>query len=510
MRGRSLRTRILLGIAVPAIAILGLACGTIYLWVSAQEMAHLDRSLEMRAAAMAALVDLDGGVWDVEFDREDVPVVELFGSLVAYEVRVAASGGLIAQRRLEDPERLFDDEPTPPALASLSARELDALPSDRPLELAGSLRTVDLASGRALRTWTGVYLVRAHAGEPGEGGRMPVGGPPGPSAPIVRIAVAQDLAPVRAELAALLGTQLVTGAALSCLALLSGWLLSRRIVAPIERIARRAAEVRASSAEPPLTLAGTGDEIDGLTEALNQSYLRLHAAYALQGRFTADASHELRTPLAVIRSQAELALRQARTPAEYQAVLAAVVSGAVRIESVIEGLLLLARADAGGQEGAREWVELVSLAAEVLDDLRPGLGAPSLRVEGDDTVAVYGDAVQLDVVLRNLLSNAIRHTPPSGEVVVRVAAEGDGALLEVRDTGEGISPDALPHLFERFFRADEARSRDAGGAGLGLSIVQAVVLQHGGTVEVESVRGRGTTFRVRFPRSGAAPQKEAV
>ncbi|MES2641120.1 MAG: HAMP domain-containing sensor histidine kinase [Myxococcota bacterium] len=508
MRGRSLRTRISVGIAAPAIGILVLSCVTIYSWVSAREMGHLDRSLEMRAAAMASLVDLDGGIWDVEFDRADVPVVELFGALSAYEVRVAANGGLIAQRRLDEPG-LFDDLPPDP-LAALSPERLAALPSDRPLELSGSVQTVELESGRSFRTWTGVYLVRAHEGDPGEGARMPVGAPSGPAAPVVRIAVAQDLAPIRGELAALLGTELATGVALSVLALLAGGVLSRRIVAPIEHIARRAAEVRAPSAVPPLTLAGTGDEIDQLAEALNQSYLRLHAAYALQGRFTADASHELRTPLAVIRSNAELALRQPRPTYEYEAVLAAVVSGAVRIEGVIEGLLLLARADAGGQEGARERIDLPALAAEVLDDLQPvGLG-PSLRVEGEEDAAVFGDAVQLDVLLRNLLTNAIRHTPASGEVVVHVDTTDTSVILEVRDTGEGIPPDALPHVFDRFFRADEARSRDAGGAGLGLSIVQAVVLQHGGTIDIESAHDRGTVVRVRFPRAAAPMTRKEV
>jgi signal transduction histidine kinase len=510
VRGRSLRARISFGIAAPAIGILVLSCVTIYSWVSAREMGHLDRSLEMRAAAMASLVDLDGGIWDVEFDRADVPVVELFGALAAYEVRVAANGGLIAQRLLDEPGLpVFDDAP-PDTLAALSPEGLAALPSDRPLELSGSVQTVELANGRSFRTWTGVYLVRAHEGDPGEGARVPVGAPSGPTAPVVRIAVAQDLGPIRAELAALLGTELATGVALSALALLAGGVVSRRIVAPIEHIARRAAEVRAPSAVPPLTLAGTGDEIDQLADALNQSYLRLHAAYALQGRFTADASHELRTPLAVIRSNAELALRQLRPTYEYEAVLAAVVSGAVRIEGVIEGLLLLARADAGGQEGARERIDLPALAAEVLDDLQPVGPGPSLRVEGEEDATVFGDAVQLDVLIRNLLTNAIRHTPATGDVVVRIDADDTSVLLEVRDTGEGIPPDALPHVFDRFFRADEARSRDAGGAGLGLSIVQAVVLQHGGTIDIDSAHDRGTVVRVRFPRAAAPVTRKEV
>lgn len=487
---RSLRTRILLGIAMPAILILGTSCATVYLWVRARALADLDRSLEVRAAAMAALVDVDGVVWDVEFDREDLPVGELFGPLAAYEVRVADNGALLAERRLDEPGAVFAPAApwTPPDLASL--------PSDRPLALESGLDTRALPSGRALRTWTGVYLVRADGGEAGEEARAPLGAPP-VSDPVVRIAIAQDLAPVHADLATLLGTQVATGAVLSAAALLSGWFLSRRIVAPIQAIARRAAAVTAPTPDAPLQKVGTGDEIDRLVDALNESYLRLHGAYLLQGRFTADASHELRTPIAVIRSHAEVALRQPRPAEEYAAVLEAVLAGTTRVEGVLEGLLLLARADAGGQAG-REPVALLGLAEEVVAEL-PEDG-PAVRVGGDD-VHVFADPVQIELVLRNLLSNAVRHTPPAGEVRVHVALAGDDALLEVADTGEGIPQDALPHVFERFFRADDARSRDRGGAGLGLSIVRTVVERHGGTVTIESEPGRGTTVRVRLPRA---------
>ncbi len=492
---RSLRARILVGIAAPAILILLVSCVAVYAWVRAQALGNLDRSLEVRAAAMAALVDLDGGVWDVEFDREDLPVVELFGSLSAYEVRVVSNGGLLAERRLHEEGVLFD-----PAIPPIAAADLVGLPSDRPLELSGEVRTVEIA-GRALRAWTGVYLVRAHAGEPGEGAREPVGAGPGPSVPVVRIAVAQDLGPIVADLRALLGAQIAVGVALSGLALLAGWVLSRRIVAPIQAIATRAAAVATPSAEPPLPLAGTGDEIDRLADALNQSYLRLHAAYALQGRFTADASHELRTPLAVLRSQVEVALRQPRSREDHEAVLRDVLAGTVRAQAVVEGLLVLARADAGDPELAP--VDLAALAAELVDEVEDG---PAVRVEGATSAWVSGDVIQLELVIRNLLSNAARHTPPSGEVVVRVET-GAETILEVRDTGEGIPADALPHVFERFYRADDARTRDRGGAGLGLSIVKAVVTRHGGTVEAESTPGRGAVLRVRLPGAAARPTR---
>lgn len=486
---RSLRTRILTGIAAPAILILGTSCATVYLWVRARALADLDRSLEVRAAAMAALVDVDGAVWDVEFDREDLPVGELFGPLAAYEVHVADNGALLARRGLDEPGTVF-------AAAAPYVLEAPPAATDRPLALETGIDTVVLPSGRELRTWTGVYLVRADGGEAGEEAHSPLGAPP-VSDPVVRIAVAQDLAPVRADLATLLGTQVATGVVLSAIALASGWVLSRRIVAPIQAIARRAAAVTAPTPDAPLQKVGTGDEIDRLVDALNESYLRLHGAYLLQGRFTADASHELRTPIAVIRSHAEVALRHPRPAEEYEAVLEAVLAGTTRVEGVLEGLLLLARADAGGQAG-REPVALLGVAEEVVAEL-PEDG-PAVRVGGDD-VHVFADPVQIELVLRNLLSNAVRHTPPSGEVRVHVAIAGDDALLEVADTGEGIPADALPHVFERFFRADDARSRDRGGAGLGLSIVRTVVERHGGTVTIESEPGRGTTVRVRLPRA---------
>lgn len=175
------------------------------------------------------------------------------------------------------------------------------------------------------------------------------------------------------------------------------------------------------------------------------------------------------------------------------------MSGAERMEAVLEGLLLLARADAGGEGGVRERVDLTTLATEVVDELQPPDG-PNVRVEGAASALVSGDVIQLDLLIRNLVSNAIRHTPESGDVVVHVAL-GEHVVLEVRDTGEGIAAEALPRIFERFFRADAARDRPRGGAGLGLSIVQTVVHQHGGAVEAESTPGVGTIVRARLPRA---------
>lgn len=497
---RSIRWRILLGITLPAILILVAASLALHLWIRAESFAHLDNALETRAAAMAALVEFEGGQWDVDFDGDEVPVTALFGPLAAYEVRVVEDGLLLAQRSTGG----FSSS----APADEKLPDVDALPRDRPLRVSGAAATITASGTSPLRTWSGIFVVRADEGESDQDVSRPreaVAAPAPTTMPAVRIVVAQDLGPISAELRSLLRTQLKIGIGLSGLAVFFGWLLSRRIVDPIEAMADRAESVHAPSPEPPLPVSGSGDEIDRLAEALNRSFGRLHEAYSLQARFTADASHELRTPLAVIRSQAEVALRRPRPVPHYEDALAAIVIGSCRMQDILDGLLLLARTDAGAVEQLQDVVDLCALARAVLDAhpaAPPGL---VLRFDGPAEAHVAGDRQHLEFALRNLVSNAIRHTPPPGEVLVRVAPEAGHLVLEVRDTGEGIPPDALPHIFDRFFRADAARTRDRGGSGLGLSIVKVVVEQHGGSVHATSTLAKGTTLRVRLPWAGRPP-----
>jgi signal transduction histidine kinase len=279
--------------------------------------------------------------------------------------------------------------------------------------------------------------------------------------------------------------------------LLAAW-LSRRIVDPIERIARAAEEVDPAAPAVPLPRREASDEIDRLAVVLDATFARLHAAWERQARFTADASHELRTPLALVRTEAEVALRRDRLTKEYKDVLIGVVEGATRMHDTLEGLLLLARADTAPVQRSEDRVDLRDVAVAAALEFADRAAGPTVRVEPGDPAPMLGDARQLDVLVRNLLSNAVRHTPGAGEVVVEVRAEGSDVVLTVRDTGEGIPADAVPRVFERFYRVDEARDRAGGGAGLGLSIVEAVVRAHGGRVGLTSERGRGTVVEVRL------------
>lgn len=492
----SLRTRILLGIALPAIAVLALALAVDHLSYRQKQVVHLDRALATRAASLAALVELEQGYWDLDLPTEAGPAADLFGEVVGYEVRGFPGDTLLATHGTlpKSSELGRDASEKPPS----------NLPRERPVLVEGSARTVEREGAAPIRVWSGVFYVRHDPEEFDEADAVAgVSGPvlaPGVQ-PSVSVVLAEDLGPLGAETRQILGFQVAVAVALSMLALLSSWLLSRRIVDPIEAIASAAEAVRVPSADPPLAVSGSGDEIDRLTEALNRSWVRLHEAWERQARFTANASHELRTPLATVRAQAEVALQRERSADEYREALAAVAAGTERLQDTLDGLLLLARADADHFVGEAEPVDLADLAHRIVESTLTGGGA-TLRVEAEDEVWCRGDDRHLEMLLRNLLSNALRHTP-TGYVTVRTRQEEALAVLEVEDTGEGIAPDALPHVFERFFRADRDRTRAKGGAGLGLSIVKVIAEWHGGSVAAASALGRGTTVTVRLPAGGA-------
>lgn len=246
------------------------------------------------------------------------------------------------------------------------------------------------------------------------------------------------------------------------------------------------------------------DEIAKLARAFNALLDKLESAHGTQQRFLADASHELRTPLTVLRGEIDVALRRERLAEEYREVLDSSREEIERLTKLTENLLALARSDAGEGIVTREAVDLAALCERVRATLAPQAEPKRivLTVEAPSAVWVSGDPVALERVCRNLVENAICYSPAGEHVALRVAAEGDDAVLSVEDTGPGIGAEHLPHLFERFYRVDMARARQQGGAGLGLAIVQALVKAHGGSVAVSSVVGRGTVFTVRLPLAG--------
>jgi signal transduction histidine kinase len=227
---------------------------------------------------------------------------------------------------------------------------------------------------------------------------------------------------------------------------------------------------------------------------------RLESAFARQVRFTADASHELRTPLSVIRSHAELALTRQRSADEYRKTIETCLRAAKRMSALVESLLVLARADAGRLELHRENFDLVEVINDCMEMIGPMAEERGITLERQlEPLEVNADRNRIAQLLTNLLTNAVRYNRDGGKIIVSSRREGVDAVISIADTGVGIAPIDQPRVFERFFRADPARSREAGGSGLGLAICQSIVEAHDGQVTFTSQQAQGTTFVVRLP-----------
>lgn len=242
-------------------------------------------------------------------------------------------------------------------------------------------------------------------------------------------------------------------------------------------------------------------ELAQLARAFNDLLDRVEALHTSQFRFIADASHELRTPLTILRGEIEVTLRRQRSPEEYIEVLQSSREEIERLSHLTEDLLTLARADAGQALVRGEAVDLAEIARDVCHKLAPlsEHRKVALNCVATEATRVSGDPLALKQVLLNLVENALRYTPCGESASVQISRVGNEVVVQVTDHGIGIAAEHLPHLFERFYRVDEARSREFGGAGLGLSIVKTLVEAHGGRVEVQSEVGRGSSFIVRFP-----------
>lgn len=316
-----------------------------------------------------------------------------------------------------------------------------------------------------------------------------------------RVIVAQDMAPELAEVRLLAWRLGMTGLGVLLLGLACGWWMATRAIQPIAEISSTARKIAAGNLDERINVTGTDNEFSQLAQVLNTTFGRLQAAFARQAEFTADASHELRTPVSVVLSQTQMTLAKDRTPGEYRECIEACQRAAQRMRQLVESLLVLARLDSGEADAPREHCDLKRITSDSLDLLRPIATARQIALELDLLpAACLGDPGQLGQVATNLVSNAIHYNRPAGTVHVSVTTENQIVRLTVRDNGIGIAANDLPHIFDRFYRADKSRSRSAGHAGLGLAIAKAIVETHRGTLEVESELGRGSTFTVRLPR----------
>jgi len=330
-----------------------------------------------------------------------------------------------------------------------------------------------------------------------------VTGPVPTAAGTFRVEVGSSLGPVETVLREWLVTFALAFPFLLAVAAGGGWFLARRALEPVRKIIHGTEQISSHNLGERLPVPRTGDELERLSTALNQMIERLDEALSHNRRFMADASHELRTPLTILRGELETMLRQTDGASELQDRIGSVLEEVERLAKIVENLFALSRLDAGEAQAESVPFDLGQLAATTAEQM--SLLAEdkqvSLNCLAPRAVSVEGDRARLKQVVVNLLDNAVKYTPPGGSVTLSVVAAPNvgKAVLEVTDTGIGIPAGALPHVFERFFRVDKARSRELGGAGIGLSIVKAICTAHGGQVEVVSEEGRGARFRVLLP-----------
>lgn len=308
------------------------------------------------------------------------------------------------------------------------------------------------------------------------------------------------------------------------LALAGGWIMAGRALRPVDQVTAAAARIAAgdgtaSSLAARLPVPPADDELARLSATFNAMLDRLQASFRAQERFVADASHELRTPLTAIRGNVDVLSRQARSSTgllmsgDLGPALDDIKAESDRMRRLLDDLLLLVRSDGadasqGGSVARNANVRLDSIASDAVRSAASLACGQVLEIEAPRAVVLEGDPERLRQLIMILLDNAIRHTPPGGHVRVAVASSPGIARIAVRDDGEGISAEHLPHVFERFYRADGARGRASGGTGLGLAIARAICRAHGGEIEVRSSPGQGATFIATLPSGSMPPGKD--
>jgi two-component system, OmpR family, heavy metal sensor histidine kinase CusS len=322
----------------------------------------------------------------------------------------------------------------------------------------------------------------------------------GPHGSLV-IQAATSLQPFDQALSELLAVLVLTGATAVACSLGVGYLLARKALAPVARMVSAADKITATRLDRRLEITCADDELGRLGRTLNDMIERLERSFSRIRQFTADAAHELRTPLAVIRSSAEVALREPRSPELDRRVLEEMVEESERLGRIVAQLLDLCREDHGLVTASHRVLALDALADEVLELMQIAAEEKGVRLSAEELspARVRGDTDRLRQLLINVLDNAIKYTPSGGSVTVRSSAGPRRVLVEVIDTGAGIPAEHLQNVFERFFRLDESRSRGIDGTGLGLALCRSIAEAHRGRIWIESELGRGTKVSFELP-----------
>ncbi len=472
-----------------------------YLNVNSTLDANLDTSLALRARQIALGVSNDDG----QFTIADVSG-ELPGLGTASNTATPATSDIGSANGQSSDDSNDDSHQTTPAVAT----NVDAATLIRIFNSGGQLVYSSLAA--RILPLSATLPQQAHSGVPwyttvslaaGKTVRLY-------NLPVLRGGTVYGVVQVGASMASIdttlhsvaFGWLLLAPIVLLLGALGSYWLASRAFT-PVSRLTRIARQVEAGDLRKRVPVPRARDELRELALTLNDMIARLDSAFARQRRFVADASHELRTPVSAIRSLTDVALLQEKTPAEYRDILSDINAEAERLGRLIGDLLALARADEGYTPLERVPLRLDSIAHDVaaVSAILARERGIELQVETSGPVVVLADQDRLLQAILNLLNNALANTPANsgGNITVHVSRDETDAVLSVSDTGIGVAPEHLPHIFERFYRADPARVYAPGSSGLGLAIVDWVVRAHNGSVTVESIVGSGSTFTIRLP-----------
>ncbi len=462
-RVRTLRARLVLWTMLVNALLLVFLCGLAWVVLRQLQSRQLDDILQLSAAQLASAVDVTGGQLSIPAgDTEILTARGVFVWLLDSTNRINATIG---------------------RSKGLSAPALDI----------GTIRDFQLGPGDNVRLF--------HARLAESGGSIIVG----------------------VSLQSLVQTDqifvLALGIAVPLVLLLSaagGLFLAGRALAPITAITAQARRIHHDNLSERLALGGPRDEVHDLAQTFDEMLDRLQSSFEAERRFTADASHELRTPLSLLKAQISLALSHPRDAETLIRMISAMNDDVDRMTRLVQNLLALARSEA--PLDTRQPVELNGLLQDLIQQLQAIADQRHISLALEESpqagAVITGDAEQLARLFMNLLDNAIKYIGDgSGNVQVRIApSEGKrcaGWVTSIADSGAGIAPEYLPHLFDRFYRADPARARHTGGAGLGLSIAQAIAKQHEGYITVSSQPGHGSVFKVWLPaRTGnAAPKK---
>jgi two-component system, OmpR family, sensor kinase len=285
------------------------------------------------------------------------------------------------------------------------------------------------------------------------------------------------------------------------LSVVGGLALAKKSLQPVDEITRQAHRITAENLDQIIAVPNVDDEIGRLGATINEMIRRLHDSFARVRQFSADASHELRTPLTVVRGEIELALRTNKSPEEYRRILESTLEETLRLTSIIDSLLTLAKADQGRAQAELTEVELQQLIEELYEDgiILAASKDITLLLRSVTPITIVGDKGRLRQLFLNLVDNAVKYTAPGGTVTLALEQKGNAAVFEVTDTGIGIPEGELGKIFDRFYRIDKARSRELGGTGLGLSIAKWIAELHRGTISVKSELQKGSTFTVMLP-----------